>query len=199
MHKRRHDHGQEPAGTSFVEEVEIQGHIIDSLLLPKVLDEILTHGGSYVIKDIRIGQRQTDPSYARIEVARRQRRRAARHPRRHPRPRRRARSPPQDCAIVPADMDGAFPEGFYSTTNYRTQVRLRRRVDRGRRPGDGLRHPRRCRRDGGPLHPDDRRAQGRPHRRRPAGPARASRPRRRRGRTCSSSWPARSPARSPRA
>ena len=52
----------------FVEEVEIQGHIIDSLLLPKVLDEILTHGGSYVIKDIRIGQRQTDPSYARIEV-----------------------------------------------------------------------------------------------------------------------------------
>src|SRR5262249_49436571 len=23
-----------------------------------------------------------------------------------------------------ADMDGAFPEGFYSTTNYRTQVRL---------------------------------------------------------------------------
>src|SRR5262249_2109311 len=26
---------------------------------------------------------------------------------------------------VPADMDGAFPEGFYSTTNYRTQIRLK--------------------------------------------------------------------------
>src|SRR6516165_4271665 len=52
----------------FVEDVEIQGHIIDSLILPKVLDEILTHGGSYVIKDIRIGQRQSDPSHARIEV-----------------------------------------------------------------------------------------------------------------------------------
>ena len=52
----------------FVEEVEIQGHIIDSLILPKVLDEILTHGGSYVLKDIRVGQRQTDPSHARIEV-----------------------------------------------------------------------------------------------------------------------------------
>jgi lysine-ketoglutarate reductase/saccharopine dehydrogenase-like protein (TIGR00300 family) len=107
----------------FVEEVEIQGHIIDSLLLPKVLDEILTHGGSYEIKDIRVGQRQTDPSFARIEV--------------------RAASPEQlrevldaihdhgavsvtthDCTAVPADMDGAFPEGFYSTTNYRTQVRL---------------------------------------------------------------------------
>src|SRR5207237_3773347 len=30
----------------------------------------------------------------------------------------------QDCATIAADMDGAFPEGFYSTTNYRTQVRL---------------------------------------------------------------------------
>ena len=29
-----------------------------------------------------------------------------------------------DCVTVPADMDGAFPEDFYSTTNYRTQVRL---------------------------------------------------------------------------
>jgi lysine-ketoglutarate reductase/saccharopine dehydrogenase-like protein (TIGR00300 family) len=106
-----------------VEEVEIQGHIIDSLILPKVLDEILTHGGSYILKDIRIGQRQADASYARIEV----------------------RAPSgavleeildiihdhgavptttQDCTTVPADLDGAFPEGFYSTTSFRTQVRL---------------------------------------------------------------------------
>jgi lysine-ketoglutarate reductase/saccharopine dehydrogenase-like protein (TIGR00300 family) len=111
-----------PSG-EFVEEVELQGHIVDSLILPKVLDEILTHGASYVLKDIRIGERQSDPSYARIEI--------------------RARSAAalqevldaihdhgavptaaQECKYVPADMDGAFPEGFYSTTNYRTQVRL---------------------------------------------------------------------------
>jgi lysine-ketoglutarate reductase/saccharopine dehydrogenase-like protein (TIGR00300 family) len=116
--------GQSTVGKQgFVEEVEIQGHIIDSLILPKVLDEILTHGGSYVIKDIRIGQRQTDPSHARIEV--------------------RADSSEQlrdildaihdhgaapvivrDCQTVAADMDGAFPEHFYSTTSFRTQVRL---------------------------------------------------------------------------
>jgi lysine-ketoglutarate reductase/saccharopine dehydrogenase-like protein (TIGR00300 family) len=106
-----------------VEEVEIQGHIIDSLILPKVLDEILTRGGSYVLKDIRIGQRQADPSFARIEV----------------------KAPTgellheilgaihdhgatpavaHDARIVSADMDGAFPEEFYSSTNYRTQLRL---------------------------------------------------------------------------
>ena len=44
--------------SGFVEEVELQGHIIDSLLLPKVLDEILTRGGSYVVRDIRVGQKR---------------------------------------------------------------------------------------------------------------------------------------------
>jgi lysine-ketoglutarate reductase/saccharopine dehydrogenase-like protein (TIGR00300 family) len=106
------------------ETVEIQGHIIDSLLLPKVLDEILTHGGSYVLKDIRVGQRQTDASYARIEVRAAtpdelQEILAAIHEH--------GASPvaQQDCVFVAADMDGAFPENFYSTTNHRTQVRLK--------------------------------------------------------------------------
>src|SRR3989442_2237160 len=52
----------------FVEEVELQGHIIDSLLLPKVLDEILTRGGTYVMKEMKLGKRQIDPSYTRIEI-----------------------------------------------------------------------------------------------------------------------------------
>lgn len=110
-----------PGGVT--EDVEIHGHIIDSLILPKILDEILTRGATYTMKDIRIGQRQQDPSFVRIEV--------------------RAPNPDllqdvlgvihdhgavpvvvQDCQVVQADMDGAFPEDFYSTTNYRTQVRL---------------------------------------------------------------------------
>src|ERR1700732_3272497 len=112
-----------PGATGPVEEVDIQGHIIDSLLLPKVLDEILTHGGTYILKDIRIGQRQDDPSYARIEV--RAPTGAALHEildviHDHGA----APTTSQDCTVVPADMDGAFPEDFYSTTNYRTQIRL---------------------------------------------------------------------------
>jgi lysine-ketoglutarate reductase/saccharopine dehydrogenase-like protein (TIGR00300 family) len=110
-------------GPTVVEEVELQGHIIDSLLLPKVLDEILTHGGSYVLKEIRVGQRQTDPSHARIEVRAPtadalQEILAAIHDHGA------VPTTSQDCTSVPADMDGAFPETFYSTTNYRTQVRL---------------------------------------------------------------------------
>ena len=50
------------------EEVQLQGHIIDSLLLPKVLDEILTRGGTYVIKDIDDRPTRNRPELARIEV-----------------------------------------------------------------------------------------------------------------------------------
>ena len=107
----------------FVEEVELHGHIIDSLLLPKVLDEILTQGGFYILKDIRIGQRQNDPSHARIEV----RAPSAELLRRLLDSIHDHGAVPvadRDCATVAADLVGAFPDGFYSTTNYRTQVRL---------------------------------------------------------------------------
>jgi lysine-ketoglutarate reductase/saccharopine dehydrogenase-like protein (TIGR00300 family) len=112
-----------PTATESVEEVEIQGHIIDSLILPKVLDEILTLGGTYVLKEIRIGQRQQDPSYARVQV----RAASTAHLRKvldaiHDHGAVSALD--QNCQTVLSDMDGAFPEGFYSTTNYRTQVRL---------------------------------------------------------------------------
>ncbi|HLJ97020.1 MAG TPA: TIGR00300 family protein [Gemmataceae bacterium] len=107
-----------------VEEVEIQGHIIDSLILPKVLDEILTHGGSYVLKEIRVGQRQTDLSYARIEV-RAPTAAALREILDTIHDHGAVSTTSQDCRIVAADMNSAFPEGFYSTTNHRTQIRLR--------------------------------------------------------------------------
>lgn len=113
----------EHAAPGFVEEVELRGHIVDSLLLPKVLDEINSRGATFVMKDFRIGQRPEDASYALIEVH--------------------ASSAEQleeildqihdhgavpihvrDCEVVEADMDGAFPERFYATTNHRTQVRL---------------------------------------------------------------------------
>jgi lysine-ketoglutarate reductase/saccharopine dehydrogenase-like protein (TIGR00300 family) len=105
------------------EEVELTGHIIDSLILPKTLDEILTHGGSYILKDIQVGQRQADPSYARIEVRAPDEATLAEileviHDHGA------TRVAAQDCEWELADMDGAFPDNFYSTTSFRTQVRI---------------------------------------------------------------------------
>src|SRR6187401_862139 len=57
-----------PAKQSHVEHVEMTGHIVDSLLLPKVLDAILTRGGRYHISEFQLGEKQDDPSRAKIEV-----------------------------------------------------------------------------------------------------------------------------------
>lgn len=106
-----------------VEEVEVRGHIIDSLILPKVLDCITSAGGSFRIKHITIGHDRKDPSYAAIEVCATDETaleqilaQIADH----------GATPTAggDCRLVEADVDGAFPEGFYSTTNQRTEVRL---------------------------------------------------------------------------
>jgi len=105
------------------EEIEVRGHIVDSLLLPKILDRILLMGGTFEIRECRIGVRRSDPSYARIAI------RADRHEVldsilgdlvEH------GASPvlAENARTVVADIDGSFPEGFYSTTNQPTQVRL---------------------------------------------------------------------------
>ena len=59
---------QPPATPGFVEDVEIHGHIIDSLPLPKVLDQIVTRGATFDIVEFKIGQKRVDPSLARIEI-----------------------------------------------------------------------------------------------------------------------------------
>lgn len=110
-------------GAGAVEEIEVRGHIVDSLLLPKILDRILMMGGSFEIRECKIGVRRSDPSYARIAI--------------------RAQDPealgailgdlvehgaspvqPEDAQTVPADIAGAFPDDFYSTTNQPTEVRI---------------------------------------------------------------------------
>ena len=106
-----------------VENVDIRGHIIDSLILPKVLDIITSRGGSFRIKHISIGQARRDPSHALVEVSAPSKATLAEilsqiadHGA--------VPTTAQDCLLAPADMDSAFPEGFYSTTNQRTEVRL---------------------------------------------------------------------------
>ncbi|MGH9279055.1 MAG: TIGR00300 family protein [Acidimicrobiales bacterium] len=103
--------------------IEVEGHIIDSLILAKVLDVIVDSGADYRIVDVEIGRTSVDPSLARIEVQAPDEEalgkllaelqvhganRVAQH----------------DAALAFADVDGVLPEGFYSTTNLPTEVRL---------------------------------------------------------------------------
>jgi lysine-ketoglutarate reductase/saccharopine dehydrogenase-like protein (TIGR00300 family) len=101
--------------------IELRGHIIDSLILPKVLDEILTRGGTFKIGEIKIGENRVDQSYARIEVTStsdevlddillRLRQHGAEVVEK------------ASVQLAPATGDGIFPDDFYVTTNQRTFV-----------------------------------------------------------------------------
>lgn len=103
--------------------VELRGHIIDSLILPKVLDEIIAREAGFKIQEVRIGERRVDQSYARIEVSApsaneldalvlRLRQHGA------------AVSEKESVQLAAAPADGIFPEDFYVTTNQQTFIRL---------------------------------------------------------------------------
>ncbi|NLY49707.1 MAG: TIGR00300 family protein, partial [Firmicutes bacterium] len=48
--------------------IELKGHILDSHVLPRVLDKVVELGGDFSVEDISIGKTKDDPSYARLEV-----------------------------------------------------------------------------------------------------------------------------------
>ncbi len=101
--------------------VELRGHIIDSLTLPKVLDEIMNYGGSFEIVEVVIGQRRQDLSLARVRVTATSRDSLATI---LARIRQQGAIPIADdeAVLVAADMDGAFPDGFYCTTHLQTAI-----------------------------------------------------------------------------
>ena len=104
------------------ETVRLDGHIIDSLTLSKVLDLILTHGGSYEITSFKIGSTKADPSHAEIRVQAQDS--ADLENILHLIGQHGAVRPAHEIDLQPAPADGVFPEGFYSTTNLETAIRV---------------------------------------------------------------------------
>ena len=105
------------------ETIELRGHIIDSLILPKVLDEIIARDATFKIGEIRIGEQRIDQSFARIEVTTPSVEaldELVLHLRQHGAEVREKKS----VQLAAAPADGVFPQGFFVTTNQQTFVRL---------------------------------------------------------------------------
>jgi lysine-ketoglutarate reductase/saccharopine dehydrogenase-like protein (TIGR00300 family) len=107
----------------FEEAIRLEGHIIDSLILPRVWDTIMDLGGDFEVEEIRVGRHKQEPSYARLRVF------ADSEAQLH----RILASlqgygaellSPDDVRTEPAPKDGVLPNHFYSTTNLPTQVRI---------------------------------------------------------------------------
>lgn len=107
----------------YSEDITLEGHIIDSWLLPTVMDTVMDLGGEFDMEEIRVGRRKEEPSFARLKIS--------------------ADSEEKlqrilmallafganlvsrdDVHTEPVARDGVLPDDFYSTTHLPTQVRL---------------------------------------------------------------------------
>ena len=108
---------------STSETVEVTGHLMDSGILSRILDDIREYDGDYVIDRFDVGHEASDVSRATITVT------AEDDPalqRLLMRLQTRGvnQVDPGEAELSEADLDGVFPDGFYSTTNLATRVRL---------------------------------------------------------------------------
>ena len=53
---------------TYSQEVEVSGHLIDSMILTKVFDKIMNRGGEFEILDLKVGIKKKDSSYVKLLV-----------------------------------------------------------------------------------------------------------------------------------
>jgi lysine-ketoglutarate reductase/saccharopine dehydrogenase-like protein (TIGR00300 family) len=105
------------------ETVEITGHLMDSGVLARILDDVLDYGGDYTVDRIDLGKAHEDESHAVIVIG-------ADNDEQLARILMRLQThgvnqvDPGEAVTRPAPSDGVFPEDFYSTTNLETMVRI---------------------------------------------------------------------------
>jgi lysine-ketoglutarate reductase/saccharopine dehydrogenase-like protein (TIGR00300 family) len=103
--------------------VELEGHIIDSGMMQAAFGIVMDLGGSFDVEEFRVGRSKTEQSYCRMTVS-------ADDPQHlqsilHELHQNGANpADPKDADLKPAPDDQVVPEGFYSTTNHPTDIRV---------------------------------------------------------------------------
>jgi lysine-ketoglutarate reductase/saccharopine dehydrogenase-like protein (TIGR00300 family) len=99
----------------------LTGHIIDSMMLPQIMDLVMDLGGNFTIEELKVGQHKTDTSLCRMEIV-------ASSADQLDQIVRRARAlgataeSEEPAQVEKVTTEGVFPEGFYSTSNLPTEV-----------------------------------------------------------------------------
>jgi len=97
------------------ETIKLKGHIIDSLILPKVLDTIMDMKGNFEIIKLNVGKTKLDETYAEIEVE-------GSVEMFDELERLGAVLPKKEVATKKAPGDGILPDDFYGTTHHPTYI-----------------------------------------------------------------------------
>lgn len=105
----------------YSQEVEVRGHLIDSMILTKIFDKIMNQGGEFEILTLDVGKKKKDSSYAKLLVSGKNQQQLEEilddiH--------RDGATPKNETEVklVRALKNMVMPENFYSTTNNDTWV-----------------------------------------------------------------------------
>jgi lysine-ketoglutarate reductase/saccharopine dehydrogenase-like protein (TIGR00300 family) len=119
--------------SSHTTTVALTGHLMDTGILARVLDDVLEYGGDYRIESLDLGRQHEDESRALVAISADESERLDRILMRVQIHGANAVDP-GTATTRPAPADGVFPDDFYSTTNLDTFVRLEREWLRVRNP-----------------------------------------------------------------
>jgi lysine-ketoglutarate reductase/saccharopine dehydrogenase-like protein (TIGR00300 family) len=105
----------------YEQEIEVKGHLIDSMILTRIFDNIMDLKGDFQVLEFTVGKRKGDSSYAHLLVQGKNQQhldellesvyREGAQP-----------VSIQQAMLEPAVKDMVMPDNFYSTTNNATQI-----------------------------------------------------------------------------
>jgi lysine-ketoglutarate reductase/saccharopine dehydrogenase-like protein (TIGR00300 family) len=103
--------------------VELEGHIIDSGMMQRCFGIVMDMGGNFEIEEFTVGKHKDEESYCRMAVSAddEDELRSILHELHQSGAN---LLDPVDATLEPAPADRVVPQGFYSTTNHPTQVRV---------------------------------------------------------------------------
>lgn len=105
----------------FKQEIEVKGHLIDSMILTRIFDKIMDLKGDFQVLEFSVGKKKKDSSYARLLIQGNDRD----HLHQILESVYRDGAQPvsvQEVLLEPADEDMVMVDNFYSTTNNATQI-----------------------------------------------------------------------------
>jgi len=105
----------------FVHEIEVRGHLIDSMILTKIFDVIMDLKGEFQVQEFKVGKHKKDESYAKLTIQGQSQehldeileaiyREGA------------TSKIQQEISLKQAPKDMVMPDDFYSTTNNHTEI-----------------------------------------------------------------------------
>jgi lysine-ketoglutarate reductase/saccharopine dehydrogenase-like protein (TIGR00300 family) len=105
----------------YEQEIEVKGHLIDSMILTRIFDKVMDLKGDFQVLEFTVGKRKREPSYARLLV------RGKNQQHLYELLESIYREGAQPVSVRPVMLDSAvmdmvMPDNFYSTTNNITQI-----------------------------------------------------------------------------